>query len=215
MNEYLLLHLISNATPREFRVHQKDITTVPTTNPTTSTPMLNPTISNPDSIFTNPTNSKTTPSIINSLVFYGASWCVASRAASKTALQVALNYACGDGGVDCSAIQPRGSCYNPNTLRDHASYAFNSYYQKNPIPNSCNFAGTAITTNTNPNYNLNNLENCSTSSSILNTTNGRGSRIFGAGPITPSTSSTAVATSSYLLLSYKCHILTYLVILLA
>lgn len=80
----------------------------------------------------------------------GASWCVSSQSVSQTALQVALDYACGYGGADCSAIQPGGSCYNPNSIRDHASYAFNSYYQKNPVPNSCNFGGTAVITSTNP-----------------------------------------------------------------
>nr|DAD41189.1 TPA_asm: hypothetical protein HUJ06_015512 [Nelumbo nucifera] len=36
--------------------------------------------------------------------------------------------ACGIRGVDCSAIQPTGSCYNSNALQNHASYAFyNSY----------------------------------------------------------------------------------------
>ncbi|XP_068304328.1 glucan endo-1,3-beta-glucosidase 1-like [Pyrus communis] len=80
----------------------------------------------------------------------GSSWCVASQSASQMALQVALDYACGYGGTDCSEIQPGRSCYNPSNVRDHASFAFNNYYQKNPVPNSCNFGGTAVITSTDP-----------------------------------------------------------------
>jgi hypothetical protein len=79
----------------------------------------------------------------------GGSWCVASPSASPTALQVAMDYACGH-GADCSAIQQGGSCFNPDTVKDHASYAFNSYYQKNPAPTSCDFGGTATLTSTDP-----------------------------------------------------------------
>ncbi|KAF7022885.1 hypothetical protein CFC21_035517 [Triticum aestivum] len=80
----------------------------------------------------------------------GGTWCVASQSASTSALQVALDYACGYSGVDCSAIQTGGSCFNPDTIHDHASYAFNSYYQKNPLPTSCDFGGTATITTTDP-----------------------------------------------------------------
>ncbi|KAL6842605.1 hypothetical protein ACP4OV_027449 [Aristida adscensionis] len=79
----------------------------------------------------------------------GGSWCVASQSANPTALQVALDYACGY-GADCSQIQQGGSCFNPDTVHDHASYAFNSYYQKNPVPTSCDFGGTATLTTTDP-----------------------------------------------------------------
>ncbi|KAG2599336.1 PLASMODESMATA CALLOSE-BINDING PROTEIN 1-like isoform X2 [Panicum virgatum] len=79
----------------------------------------------------------------------GGTWCVASQSANPTALQVALDYACGY-GADCSAIQQGGSCFNPDTVHDHASYAFNSYYHKNPAPTSCDFGGTATITTTDP-----------------------------------------------------------------
>lgn len=118
------------------------ITTIPTLNPIPSTnPSLNPTISNPHS----PASTTTSPAA--SAI---RSWCIASQSAPITALQVALDYACGYGGANCSAIQPSGGCYSPNTLHNHASYAFNNYYQKNPVPNSCSFGGTGITTSTDP-----------------------------------------------------------------
>uniref|UniRef100_A0A6M2EHW4 X8 domain-containing protein n=1 Tax=Populus davidiana TaxID=266767 RepID=A0A6M2EHW4_9ROSI len=166
------------------------ITTVPTitpTTPTASTPAINPN-SEPDSTSPATMTPMVTPTSTASPVSPGASWCIASQSASPTALQVALDYACGYGGADCSAIQPSGSCYNPNTLRDHASYAFNSYYQKNPVPSSCNFGGTAVTTSTNPSTGTCQFPSTSTSSSILNTTNSNGATVYGAVPSNPTPS---------------------------
>ncbi|XP_057993277.1 PLASMODESMATA CALLOSE-BINDING PROTEIN 3 isoform X2 [Hevea brasiliensis] len=133
--------------------------TVPIVNPTTpgtTSPIANPIESPPAPtvVTTNPPTPPATttpmPPATTTPTSSGGSWCIASPTASETALQVALDYACGYGGAECSAIQPGASCYNPNTVRDHASYAFNDYYQKNPIPTSCVFGGTAQLTNTDP-----------------------------------------------------------------
>lgn len=84
----------------------------------------------------------------------GSSWCVARSDASDQALQTALDYACGS-GADCTPIQTAGLCYLPNTLQAHASYAFNSYFQRRARgPGSCEFAGTANIARTDPSLSL-------------------------------------------------------------
>ncbi|KAK3154154.1 hypothetical protein QOZ80_2BG0186950 [Eleusine coracana subsp. coracana] len=81
-------------------------------------------------------------------------WCIARSGASEKTLQAALDYACGPaGGADCAPIQSSGLCYLPNTLAAHASYAFNSVFQRSrAAPGACDFAGTATTTLTDPSY---------------------------------------------------------------
>ena len=81
-----------------------------------------------------------------------AAWCIARSGASDKALQSALDYACGPaGGADCAPILTSGLCYLPNTLAAHASYAFNSIFQRSrAAPGACDFAGTATVTLTDP-----------------------------------------------------------------
>ncbi|CAN1146890.1 PLASMODESMATA CALLOSE-BINDING PROTEIN 3 [Linum perenne] len=79
-----------------------------------------------------------------------ATWCVARSDASTLALQTALDYACW-AGADCTPIQSNGLCFLPNTIQAHASYAFNSYFQRKSMsPGSCDFSGTANIARTDP-----------------------------------------------------------------
>ncbi|XP_011045314.1 PREDICTED: glucan endo-1,3-beta-glucosidase 3-like isoform X2 [Populus euphratica] len=170
---------------------------VPVINPTTpgTTPIVNPVDSPPAPIGISPIPTTPPAGIVTPVTpnppastnptSSGGQWCIASTIASQTALQVAIDYACGFGGADCSAIQPGSGCYNPNTLRDHASYAFNSYYQKNPGATSCVFGGTAQLTSTDPSSG-----NCHYASSSTTTPST-------SSPVNPTPTMTTPATTSF------------------
>ncbi|XP_057252002.1 major pollen allergen Ole e 10-like, partial [Beta vulgaris subsp. vulgaris] len=79
-------------------------------------------------------------------------WCVSRSGASDDALQSALDYVCA-AGADCTPIQQSGLCFLPNTPQAHASYAFNSFYQRNHMSaSSCDFSATATLAQTDPSY---------------------------------------------------------------
>ncbi|CAA7404240.1 unnamed protein product [Spirodela intermedia] len=83
----------------------------------------------------------------------GPSWCVAKPTAIPEALQEAMDYACGEGGADCEEIKPHGSCFYPDHIIAHASFAFNSYWQKSKkTGGSCDFQGTAALINSDPSF---------------------------------------------------------------
>ncbi|XP_038997142.1 PLASMODESMATA CALLOSE-BINDING PROTEIN 3-like [Hibiscus syriacus] len=82
-----------------------------------------------------------------------AVWCVCKDSVGEANLQKTLDYACGN-GADCNPVHSNGPCYNPNTVKAHCSYAVNSYFQKKgQAQGSCEFAGTAAVTSTDPSSN--------------------------------------------------------------
>ncbi|KAI7736018.1 hypothetical protein M8C21_003670 [Ambrosia artemisiifolia] len=88
-------------------------------------------------------------------------WCVAKPSVPSEKLQVALDYACGAGGADCGPIRPNGSCYSPDSVVAHASYAFNSYWQKNKNNGGiCGFEGTAMLISSDPSKTLTSYYYC-------------------------------------------------------
>ncbi|PHU17831.1 Glucan endo-1,3-beta-glucosidase 4 [Capsicum chinense] len=79
-------------------------------------------------------------------------WCVAKPTVPADLIQQALDYACGS-GAGCDVIQPNGACYQPATLLSHASYAFNSCWQKKKQGGgTCDFGGTAMLVTVDPSY---------------------------------------------------------------
>jgi len=78
-------------------------------------------------------------------------WCVAMNNAEDSALQQALDWACGPGAADCGPIQQGGPCYDPTDLIGMASYAFNDYCLKHGMTDeTCNFSKTAALTSLDP-----------------------------------------------------------------
>ncbi|KAJ6292376.1 hypothetical protein OIU78_024531 [Salix suchowensis] len=80
-------------------------------------------------------------------------YCIVMDGVDSKTLQAALDWACGPGRTNCSEIQPGENCYQPNNVKNHASYAFDSYYQKEGrAAGSCDFKGVAMITTTDPSH---------------------------------------------------------------
>ncbi|CAI9092402.1 OLC1v1027630C1 [Oldenlandia corymbosa var. corymbosa] len=83
----------------------------------------------------------------------GKKWCVPRAGATDAALQNNINYVCSQ-GLDCRPIQQGGTCFNPNTVRSHAAYLMNLWFQtKGTTLQNCDFSGTGdIVTDRDPSY---------------------------------------------------------------
>lgn len=57
----------------------------------------------------------------------GKLWCVATESGNKTQIAEAMSFVCRQDNRTCDPIRPGGECYNPDTLMNHASYAFSAY----------------------------------------------------------------------------------------
>ncbi|XP_042455847.1 glucan endo-1,3-beta-glucosidase 4-like [Zingiber officinale] len=80
-------------------------------------------------------------------------FCVANSRADPIAVKKGLDWACGPGLANCTAIQPGQPCYEQGNLTALASYAYNDYYQKARVNGgTCNFDNSAIITTTDPSH---------------------------------------------------------------
>ncbi|KAK1297843.1 Glucan endo-1,3-beta-glucosidase 1 [Acorus calamus] len=79
-------------------------------------------------------------------------WCVANPKAVQRDLKDAFDWTCSrkGGGVDCGPLEPDQPCNRPYFLVDHASYAFNSYWQKNKHKEGVHCDGVAQIVETDP-----------------------------------------------------------------
>lgn len=79
-----------------------------------------------------------------------AEFCVAKPGVSEQTLQANIFYACAQPGVDCSPIQPGGSCYTSDLIT-WASYAMNAYFNVYRSKGAtCDFSQSAQLTSTDP-----------------------------------------------------------------
>lgn len=82
-------------------------------------------------------------------------------AADSDALQRNIDYVCGL-GLDCGPIQEGGPCFLPNSVRAHAAYTMNMYYQvMGGNGYDCDFEQTGTISHVDPSkLHLNYYQNC-------------------------------------------------------
>ncbi|KAE8696270.1 PLASMODESMATA CALLOSE-BINDING PROTEIN 5 [Hibiscus syriacus] len=134
-------------------------------------------------------------------------WCVAKNNAEDTALQGALDWACGQGGANCNPIQQGGPCSDPTDIQKTASYAFNDYYLKNGMTDdACSFSNNAALTSLNPSYG-----NCKfpSSKTVNNASISESTGTLGVGPDYTDLSASHRIAQSWLILALFFHSFCY------
>uniref|UniRef100_A0A0A9DSR5 glucan endo-1,3-beta-D-glucosidase n=1 Tax=Arundo donax TaxID=35708 RepID=A0A0A9DSR5_ARUDO len=100
-----------------------------------------------------PVSTKVTPAPGPGPAAVTRRWCVPKPAADEMVLQENIDFACGEEGIDCSAIRPGGICYEPDSVQGHAAYAMNLYFQSNgQHAFDCDFGQTGVVTTADPSY---------------------------------------------------------------
>ncbi|KAF9587034.1 hypothetical protein IFM89_039720 [Coptis chinensis] len=127
-------------------------------------------------------------------------FCTAKDGSDPKMLQAALDWACGPGKVDCSALKQGQPCYEPDNVVAHASYAFDAYYHlMGMAPGTCYFNGVAAISTTDPSH----------SSCLFPGSGGRNGTFLNSTTLAPSSNSTA---SGSIPLLYRVNVRSFLVI---
>ncbi|GAB4860157.1 hypothetical protein Ancab_011635 [Ancistrocladus abbreviatus] len=125
---------------RSFGLFKPDFSPVYDVGVLTSSQGKGPTASSPSSMPTAPAPPSSD----------GGKWCVPKSDSTDAALQANLDFVCSN-GVDCKPIEEGGPCFLPSTVRSHASYTMNSYYQINGQHDfNCFFSGSGVITSGDP-----------------------------------------------------------------
>ncbi|XLT02295.1 hypothetical protein HN51_051646 [Arachis hypogaea] len=78
-------------------------------------------------------------------------FCIAKEGADPKMLHAALDWTCGLGKVECSAMRQGQPFDEPDNVIAYSTYAFDSYYhKKGKTPDSCDFNGVATISTTDP-----------------------------------------------------------------
>ena len=78
-------------------------------------------------------------------------FCVANSSAGAGELKAGIDWACGVGQANCSAIQPGQPCYDVEDIAAVASFAYNDYYHRmQATGGTFSFGGTAFLTTADP-----------------------------------------------------------------